>query len=366
MKLISRFDSVLLISGLLLVGTGIVMVYSASAILALEKFNDEYFFLKKQTLFAVLGIATMVVAARVDHKFYARIAYPILGISFIALILVLLPGIGVQVGGAARWLKVGMLTIQPSEFTKLALLIYLAYSLAKKEENIKRFSVGVLPHIIIIGLMLYLIIKEPDMGTAICIGTVAFTLLFVAGVRISHLAITFLLVAPIVYFLIVNIGYRLQRVLTFLNPWEYSSGSGFQIIQSLYAFGSGGLSGVGLGGGKQKLFYLPEPHTDFIFSVIGEELGLIAVLLVIVVFFVFIYRGIMIAIGTPDLFSTYLALGITTLVGLQAATHMGVTMGILPTKGIPLPFISYGGSSLLCNLIGMGILLNISSKTKKG
>jgi len=362
----AKFDNILLISTLLLVFTGIIMVYSASAIIALDRFNNEYFFLRRQAIFALLGILIMVVIARIDHQFYRKIAYPILGISLISLVAVLLPGIGVKIGGATRWLKIMGLSIQPSEFAKLALIIYMAYSLAKKKNNIKRFSVGVLPHLIISGIMLALIVKEPDMGTAMCIGTVAFILLFAAGVRMHHLSLTFLLVAPIIYYLIVNFGYRLQRILTFLNPWEYPTNSGFQIIQSLYAFGSGGVFGQGLGGGKQKLFYLPEPHTDFIFSVIGEELGLVAVLLVLVVFLVIIYRGIRIAILSSDLFSTYLALGITTMIGLQATIHMGVTMGLLPTKGISLPLISYGGSSLLVSLIGLGILLNISSKTKKG
>lgn len=365
MKERARFDNILLVSTLVLVGTGIVMVYSASAIMALDRFNDEYFFLKKQVLFALLGILVMVVVTRINHQFYRKIVYVILGISFVSLIVVLLPGIGTKVGGSTRWLKIGGFSIQPSEFAKLALIIYLAYSLAKKEKDIKRFSIGIFPHLIITGIMLSLIIKQPDMGTAVCIGLVVFILLFAAGIRLSHLSLTFLLAAPVVYFLIANIGYRRQRILAYLNPWEYPTDSGFQLIQSWYAFGSGGILGQGLGDGKQKLFFLPEPHTDFVFSVIGEELGLIGVLLVLLVFFIFVYRGIRIAIRASDLFSTYLALGITTLVGLQATIHMGVTMGLLPTKGIPLPFISYGGSSLLTNLIGLGILLNISSQIRR-
>lgn len=362
----SGFDYILLLFTLLLVGTGIVMVYSSSAIMASGKFNDGYFFLKKQILFAVVGILMMICVARIDHQLYRKIAYLILGISLLSLIAVLIPGIGTKVGGSTRWLKIGPFSIQPSEFAKLALIIYLASSLAKKEKNIKKFSVGILPHLIITGIMLSLIIKQPDMGTSICIAAIVFTLLFAAGVRLSHLSLILLSAAPLVYFLIANIAYRRQRILSFLNPWGDPSDSGFQIIQSFYAFGSGGLFGRGLGEGKQKLFYLPEPHTDFIFSVIGEELGLVGIFLILAAFFIFVYRGISTAIRSSDLFSTYLALGITVLIGLQATIHMGVTLGLLPTKGITLPFISYGGSSLIVNLIGLGILLNISSKMKKG
>ncbi|MFH1624244.1 MAG: putative lipid II flippase FtsW [Pseudomonadota bacterium] len=366
MKERAGFDYIVLFVTLVLVSIGIVMVYSASAIIASERFNDGYFFLRKQIFFALLGILIMIGVARINHQFYGKIAYVLLGISFVSLIAVLVPGIGVTVGGSTRWLKLGVFSVQPSEFAKLAVIIYIAYSLAKKEDNIKKFSVGLLPHMIITGIMLSLIVKQPDMGTAVCIGAIVFTLLFAAGVRLSHLSLTVLLTAPIIYFLISNIGYRRQRILAFLDPWEYPTDSGFQIIQSLYAFGAGGLFGRGLGGGKQKLFYLPEPYTDFIFSVIGEELGLIGVLFILVAFLILIYRGIRIAIRVSDSFSTYLALGITTLIGLQASVHMGVTVGLLPTKGISLPFISYGGSSLLTSLIGLGILLNISSQIKKG
>lgn len=360
-----RFDNILLASALALVGTGIVMVYSASAIVALEKFNDEYFFLKKQVLFGLVGLVTMIIVTRVNHQFYAKIVYVILGISLLSLIAVLVPGIGIKAGGATRWLKIGGFSIQPSEFAKLAMIIYLAYSLAKKEKTIKKFTIGVLPHLMVAGIMLSLIVIQPDMGTAICIGVVVFILLFAAGVRVSHLSMMFLLASPLVYLLVVLKGYRLQRILAYLDPWRYATDSGFQLIQSWYAFGSGGIFGRGLGEGKQKLFFLPEPHTDFIFSVIGEELGLIGVLSVVLVFFLFIYRGMRIASRTSDLFSAYLAIGITTLVGLQATIHMGVTLGLLPTKGIPLPFVSYGGSSLLANLIGLGILLNISAQVKR-
>ena len=358
------FDYILLFSTLILVGTGIVMVYSASAILAEDRFGNGYFFLKRQALFAVIGIALMILISRINDQFYRRFVYVILFLSFASLVFVLLPGIGITNGGSTRWLKIATFSLQPSEFAKLALIIYLAYSLSKKGKGIKTFSIGVLPHIIITGFMLTLIIKQPDMGTAICIGAVVFTLLFVSGVRLYHLLLILSFTVPIIYLLIVHFPYRLRRWLAFINPWEDPFGSGFQAIQSLYAFGLGGASGQGLGDGKQKRFFLPEPHTDFIFSVIGEELGLIGVLLVLIAFFVFIYRGIRIAIRTSNLFSTYLVLGITVLIGLQAIMHMGVTMALLPTKGIPLPFISYGGSSLLTNLIGLGILLSVSSRIK--
>ena len=359
------FDSILLIATLILVGIGIVMVYSASAIIAEDRFNNEYFFLKRQVVFALISIVTMFIVTKIDHQLYKRTAYAILGISILSLILVLVPGIGSKIGGSTRWFRIATISIQPSEFAKLGLIIYLAYSLSKKEKGIKTFTVGVLPHLIITGIFFLLIIRQPDMGTALCIGAIMFTMLFTSGVRLSHLSLIVIAASPLIYFLIINKAYRLERWTVFLNPWKDPTGSGFQVIQSLYAFGSGGIFGQGLGDGKQKLFYLPEPHTDFIFSVIGEELGLIGVLIVIGIFLVFIYRGIMIAIRSSDPFSIYLALGITTLIGLQAITHLGVTMGLLPTKGIPLPYISYGGSSLLTNMIGLGILLNISSQVKK-
>ncbi len=365
MKEEAGFDKILLISSLALVCIGIIMVYSASAVLAADRFHDGCFFLKRQALFAFVGLLVMIVASKVNHHFYGKIVYIILGVSCVSLIAVLIPGIGVEVGGATRWLKVGGVSVQPSEFAKIALIVYLAYSLAKNEGNIKKFSVGVLPHLIILGIVMSLIVEQPDMGTAVCIGVVALILLFAAGVRIFHLSLTLLLASPILYFLIANNDYRRQRILAYLNPWEYHADSGFQLIQSWYAFGSGGILGRGLGDGKAKLFFLPELHTDFIFSVIGEELGLIGVLAVLFVFFIFIFRGIRMAIQSSDLFSTYLALGITTMVGLQATIHMGVTMGLLPTKGITLPFVSYGGSSLLTNFTGLGILLNISSKTRR-
>ncbi|MDY6854343.1 MAG: putative lipid II flippase FtsW [Thermodesulfobacteriota bacterium] len=359
------FDNILLIATLMLVGIGIVMVYSASAIIAEDRFNNEYFFLKRQAAFAFISIVIMFIVTKIDHQFYKSTAYVILGISITSLILVLVPGVGSKIGGSTRWFRIAAISIQPSEFAKLGLIIYLAYSLSKKKKGIKTFSVGVLPHLIITGIIFLLIMQQPDMGTALCLGVIMFTMLFASGVRLSHLSLILISVSPVIYFLIINKAYRLERWTAFLNPWKDPADSGFQVIQSLYAFGSGGIFGRGLGDGKQKLFYLPEPHTDFIFSVIGEELGLIGVLIVIGIFLIFIYRGIMIAIRSSDLFSIYLALGITTLIGLQAIIHLGVTMGLLPTKGIPLPYISYGGSSLLTNMIGLGILLNISSQVKK-
>lgn len=361
----SGFDNILLIATLMLVGIGIVMVYSASAIIAEDRFNNEYFFLKRQALFAFISIVIMFIVTRIDHQFYKKTAYIILAISIVSLILVLIPGIGLKIGGSTRWFRIAAISIQPSEFAKLGLIIYLACSLSKKDKNIKTFSVGVLPHLIITGIILSLIMLQPDMGTALCLGAIMFTMLFASGVRLSHLSLIVISASPVIYFLIINKAYRLERWMAFLNPWKYPTDSGFQVIQSLCAFGSGGIFGRGLGDGKQKLFYLPEPHTDFIFSVIGEELGLIGVLFIISIFSVFIYRGIMIAIRSSDLFSVYLALGITTLIGLQAVIHLGVTMGLLPTKGITLPYISYGGSSLLTNMIALGILLNISSHVKK-
>ena len=345
-----------------LVGIGIVMVYSSSSISADTRFGDSVHFLKRQSCFALIGLLLMFLVMNIRYQVLQRLVYPITIISFILLILVLIPGIGATIGGSSRWFRVGFLSFQPSELAKLTLIIFLAYSLSKKEKKIKSFSVGFLPHFILTLAMSGLVLLQPDFGTAMILLFLFFILMFVAGARIKYLASILGVMSVGCYFLISCVGYRLDRITAYLNPWEDPTATGFQIIQSFLAFGSGGLWGTGLGNGKQKLFYLPEPHTDFIFSIIGEELGFIGVLLIIILFIILLYCGIKIAIRSQDLFGAYLALGITSLIELHAAINLGVVMGLLPTKGSTLPFISYGGTSLVVNLISIGILLNISSQ----
>ncbi len=360
-----RFDSVLMIVTLALVGIGMVMVYSTSAILAGERFQDPYHFLKKQCLFAGVGFLLMIVALLIPYKILRRFAYPLLIVSVLLLVAVLIPGVGYRAGGAMRWLKIHSISFQPSEFAKLGLVIFLAYFLAKKEEKIRSFSFGFLPTILLSGVVIVLVAKEPDLGGALFLAAMVFVLLFVGGARVTYIAGALLAAVPIVYYLFISAGYRHKRLISFIRPWEDPTGTSFQIIQSFLSFGSGGLFGLGLGEGKQKLFFLPAPHTDFIFSVIGEELGLVGAMVVVLLFFVFTVRGFQIAMSLDDRFGAYLALGITLMISLQAVINMAVVLGLLPTKGLTLPFISYGGTSLVTNLVGVGILLHLSTRVDR-
>jgi cell division protein FtsW len=360
-----RLDYVLLIVTLALVGIGIVMVYSTSAIIAADRFGDPYFFLKRQVLYAAIGVALMILMMFFPYEVLKRFAYPILIVSILALIAVLIPGIGHRAGGAMRWLKIASFSLQPSEFVKLGLIIFLAYFLTKKEEKIRSFSFGFLPTVLISGLVIGLVLKEPDFGAAFFMTVMVFLLLFISGARVIYLVGAVLVSLPVIYYFLMNVSYRHKRLIGFIRPWENAQGTSFQIIQSFLSFGSGGLFGLGLGEGRQKLFFLPAPHTDFIFSVIGEELGLVGAMVVVLLFFVLTVRGIQIGLSMEDRFGTYLALGITLMISLQAVINMGVVLGLLPTKGLTLPLISYGGTSLIANLMGVGILLHLSTQTER-
>ena len=365
MKGRGRIDFILLIVTLALVGVGIVMVYSTSAIMAGDRFQDPYYFLKKQALFAGIGFILMILTLFFPYRILKRLAYPILIVSVLLLVAVLIPGIGYRAGGAMRWLKVQSVSFQPSEFAKLGLVIFLAYFLTKKDEKIRSFSFGFLPTVLLSGLVVVLVAREPDLGAALFLSAMVFLLLFVSGARVIYMAGALLLTIPVVYYLLMNVGYRYKRLMSFVRPWDDPTGTSFQIIQSFLSFGSGGLFGLGLGEGRQKLFFLPAPHTDFIFSVIGEELGLVGAMVVVLLFFVFTVRGIQIGLSLDDRFGTYLALGITLMISLQAVINMAVVLGLLPTKGLTLPFISYGGTSLITNLIGVGILLHLSTRVDR-
>jgi cell division protein FtsW len=360
-----RFDYVLLIVTLALVGFGIVMVYSTSAILAGDRFGDPYFFLKRQALYAGIGFGLMILMMFFPYKILKRFAYPILILCFLSLIAVLIPGIGHRAGGSMRWLKTQFFSFQPSEFCKLGLIIFLAYFLTKKEEKIRSFSFGFLPTIFLSGFVIVLVWKEPDFGAALFLTAMVFLLLFISGARLIYIMGAVLVAFPMVYYFLMNVGYRYRRLMSFIRPWEDPSGNSFQIIQSFLSFGSGGLFGLGLGEGRQKLFFLPAPHTDFIFSIIGEELGLVGAMFVVLLFFILTLRGIHIGLSLEDRFGAYLALGITLMISLQAVINMGVVLGLLPTKGLTLPFISYGGTSLITNLVGVGILLHLSTQMER-
>lgn len=357
-----HIDPYLLIAATVLVGFGIVMVYSASFVIAGQRFGDPYHFLKKQAVAGAAGLALMILAMRMDYHRWQRLALPLLGLSVLLLGVLILPGMRHEVGGSARWLKFSFLSFQPAELAKLALVIYLARSLARKEGKMKTFALGFLPHVLVLGLLFLLVLKQPDFGTGIVFAALVFVLLFAAGARVLHLGGAALLAAPALIYMALQADYRLKRILTFLNPWNDPGNSGFQIIQSFLAFGAGKVFGVGLGDGRQKLFYLPEVHTDFILSVVGEELGLVGVSVVIALFLVLLARGFRASFRAADLFGTYLALGVTVLLAIQTLLNMGVVLGLLPTKGSTLPFISYGGTSLMINLMAVGILMSVASR----
>jgi len=359
-----RYDHTLIFIVLTLLAIGWIMVYSSSAVVAEITYHDGFNFLKRQVLFSLLGLLAMLTAMQIDYRKLSVWTYPILALNILLLVLVLIPefGLGLKVGLARRWLRTPWFTFQPSELGKLALVIFVAYSLAKKEDKIKKFFLGFLPVIVISGIMILLVVMEPDMGTAIFMGILTMVLLFIGGTKLSYLLTAPLFAAPGLYFFITHFQYSHRRIMAFLHPWEDVQGMGFQIIQSFVALGSGGLWGVGLGDGRQKLFFLPAAHTDFIFAILGEEVGFFGIMGIIILFALLIWRGVKIALRAGDTFGAHLAMGITSMIALQVIINMGVVLGLLPTKGLTLPFISYGGTSLVVNLLGIGILLNISAK----
>ncbi|MCB1215172.1 MAG: putative lipid II flippase FtsW [Deltaproteobacteria bacterium] len=360
-----HMDYAILAMTLLLMAIGVMMVYSTSAILASERYGDVYYFLKRELLFTGLGLGLMFSFKSLDYHHYYKLTYPILFFCFILLLLVFIPGLGYEVNGAKRWIRIAGFGLQPSEVSKFGVLLFLAYALAKKGEAIKNFKTGFLPTLAVPAFIAAVVLYQEDLGTAVVIALITGLLLFVGGARWLHLGACALATLPVIGLAIFLTPFRVKRLLAFLDPWAHRADTGFQIIQSYVAFNSGGLSGAGLGQGKQKLFYLPEAHTDFIFSGLAEELGLIGSLAVIGLFFFLIFRGIRVAFRAPDLYGTYLALGITSLLSVQALMNFAVVMGLMPTKGLPLPFISHGGTALLIFSSLMGILLNISSQTLK-
>lgn len=356
------YDSCLLLGTVLLLGIGIVMVYSASSMLTIRHYGSEAYFFKRQVVHTLAAILVLICCRYVPYSFYKTLVYPILGVAFISLVALYLPGVGHAAGGAKRWLRVFGVSFQPSEFARLALIIYLAYSMSKKQEKIKTFSVGFLPHAIPFSCFIILIVMQPDFGMAALIALIVWIMLFVGGVRLSYLLAGLVVIAPLAYCVLIHADHALKRLISFIDPWQYQSDAGYQLVHSFMAFGSGGVFGAGIGNGYQKLFYLPEPHTDFIFSVIGEELGLVGVCFLIALYFIILWRGIVIATKAPDLFASFLATGLTAALGLQACVNAGVALGLVPTTGLTLPFVSYGGTSLVVSAAMVGILMNISGR----
>jgi cell division protein FtsW len=346
--------AVVLLSG------GVVMVYSASAIVAADRFHDPYFFLKRQVFWALLGSVAMLAAIRVDYRRLERLVLPALIVAGVLLVLVLVPPVGQAINGTRRWIRLGAVSFQPVELAKLALVFYLAAFVARHQDVLGEVRRGLLPPLLVAGAFAGLVFVQPDLGNCLTLIALTFGLLYLAGAPMRHLAWALAPAVPLLAIAIYAAPYRLRRMTAFWDPWSDPRGSGFQIIQSWLAFGNGGLTGQGIGGSRQKLFYLPEAHTDFIFAVVGEELGFAGAGLVVTLFVVLIWRGLRIGLRTAEPFGAYLALGITLLIAAQTLVNLGVVTGLLPTKGLPLPFVSFGGSSLLMTMISTGVLLNIS------
>jgi cell division protein FtsW len=351
-------DPVLFAAILALVGFGLVMVYSASAVYAAQKFGSATYFLRRDLLWTGIGLSALAVSARVDFARFRRWSHPLLGLSLALLVAVLF--FGVRINGARRWFHLAGASFQPAELAKLALVLYLAQSLAKKAEKIRSFTVGFVPHMLVCGLMMGLVLKQPDLGTAVILALTTLLMLFIAGAKISYISIAVLAATPVVYQAIVGTPWRMRRMLAYVDPWSYRYDVGYQITESLISIGSGGKTGLGLGDGKQKLFFLPEAHTDYVMAIVGEELGLVGLCAACALAAVVIWRGTRAALRARDPFGCYLGFGITALFALEAVVNLGVVLGALPTKGLPFPLVSFGGSTLVVDLFAFGILLNIS------
>jgi cell division protein FtsW len=357
-----KSDKLLFTATLLLVCAGIVMVYSASAMIALEKYQQPYLFLFKQATWVLFGLCLVPIVMRIDYRCYRQpiVIWTGLGIAIAALVAVLFAP---PHNGASRWLGIGPLGVQPSELAKIAVIVFTAALLERRMERIDEIGYSLLPIGVVTGVVVGLILIEPDLGTAVSVLVVAAVMVFTAGVSYRYVVGLALVAMPALYIVVMATEYRRQRVLAFLDPWSDPLGSGYQMIQSMIAVGTGGFLGRGLMGGVQKLFYLPEPHNDFIYAVIAEELGLLGATMVLVCFCVITWRGMRTAMRAPDRFGAFLSVGLTTMIAFQAFFNISVVLGIAPTKGIPLPFVSAGGSSLLVCLLGMAMLLNVSQHT---
>lgn len=353
-------DYAILFSVLILAGFGLVMVFSASYVLALEERDDAFFFLRRQAFWLLLGLAGMLAAANFPYYKWRRLIPFVLAANFLMLGVLFIPGLGLEISGATRWIAMGGVTVQPSEFSKLALVIFTAWFLSKKNINMQNFWQSSFIPMIVMGASFLLIFAQPDLGTAIALALMTFVVIFVAGMPIGQLVLLALLSLPLLLYMALSEDYRMLRIFSFLDPWADPFGSGYQIIQSFFALAPGGLFGVGLGRSIQKLYYLPEPQNDFIFAIIGEELGFLGALTVMLLFVVLIWRGVKTAIMAPDAFGSLLAAGLTGIVAVQALINIGVVTGSIPVTGITLPFISAGGSSLFFKMFGMGILMEIS------
>ena len=348
--------------GLLLTAFGLLMIYSSSAVMGLQKYGDAFYFVKKQAIFLIAGWVLYFVVAQVPIVRLVHYRMLFLGVALVSLIAVFIPGLGATAGGAQRWISLGFTRVQPSEIARLLLVFYVAATLTLRSDRLKSFNKGFLPLLIVTGAFMFLLILQPDFGGAMSVLVLSLALWFIGGVPMTYLSGLFILTLPAIVLVVMKAAYRAKRVLTFLDPFADSQGSGFQVIQSYLAFLNGGWTGVGIGNSQQKLFYLPEAHTDFIFSVLGEELGVVGVLLIVSLFLGVLYLGAKITRSQISTFGYYLGCGVTLFIVLPALLNMMVTFGLLPTKGLPLPFFSSGGSSLLACLMALGVLQSLSAR----
>jgi len=345
---------------IMLISIGMVMIFSSSSIFAWEKLGDSTYYLKRHLVYLFIGLLMTLAAMSFDYRLLRRFARPLMLVSLLLLFILLIPGIGREIAGARRWYRFLGLSFQPSELAKIVIIIYMADFISRKENQMNDFFKTFVPAMCILGAFCLMVLAQPDLGTTVALLVIVFVMLFVAGVKAKYLGTVIAASLPVLYLLILRVPYRRARIVAFLNPWADPKGTGFQIIQSQIALGSGGLLGVGLGRSMQKLFYLPAAHTDFIFSIIGEELGLLGASAVILLFALFIFQAARIAKGAVDSFGYFLCVGIITLIAFEAIVNIGVSIGCMPTKGLPLPFISYGGSSLVFDMVAVGLLLNVS------
>lgn len=351
---------------LILVGIGVLMIYSSTALMSMRKYGSGFHYLWNHLFTVAVGIATIGVLMKVDYLKLRPAVYVLMGISVVSLLLVFVPGVGISANGARRWIRLWPTTFQPSELVKIVMVMFLADYMDKNIQRMKEFRYGIAVPVAVMFGFQAIIMLQPDFGAVMSLGILTFGLLVLGGARLLHVGALLLVSMPVVFTLVMSSSYRMKRIMCFTDPWNEPFGCGFQLVQSFIAFGSGGFFGVGLGGSKQKLYFLPEVHTDFIFSIIGEELGLLGALVVLGVFLWFLVKGVRVSLRLKDPFSYFLSTGLTMMVGIQAIINFAVSTGLMPTKGLPLPFVSYGGSALFINMAAAGILVNISMRQEKG
>lgn len=350
-----EYDRWLFYTTFILVGLGLLMIFSATA-----QSSNGLLYLKRQVLFVVLGTVLMVAASRFPYRFWKKLAFPLMGLCLLLVIATLIPGVGHEIKGASRWIRIGGFSVQPTEFLKVALVMLLAASLSKKGENVRKFDIGVLPHLLLLGGIALLVNFQPDFGTVVILCAVTWIMMFLGGAKLTHLFAPLVPLALLLVIFVMTQGYRMERIKAFRDPWAVERDGGYQVTRSLMAYGSGGITGKGLSNSELKLKHLPECHTDFIFPILGEELGLIGVFGALGLYVLLLTRGYLAAMRCPDMFGCLLAVGICAIIGIQIIVNLAVTMGILPPTGLTLPLMSYGGSSLLCTMTGIGIVLNVA------